>query len=213
MSRKDFRYELKYVLQPQDLFHLESTLMTHPAGYSKVYEDRIINNIYFDDHLFSACDDNLSGIAERIKIRYRWYGAEKTSENGVIEYKIKKNALGTKVHHRDIPFSSINELTKVVNAKMPHNKEVLPVIRNQYLRSYYLDISEKYRLTVDRNVIYAFPSEDDSSHDSAMQDNRIIVEIKFDKNADIDVDSVIRDFPFRLSKHSKYLSGMHMLYM
>ena len=213
MTPKDYRYELKYVLEPKDVFHLESTLMTHSAGFSKAYEDRVVNNIYFDDHLFSACNDNLSGIADRIKIRYRWYGIETNSKKGTIEYKIKKNALGSKVHHRDIPYESLHQLTKIVNDKMPHSREVTPVIRNQYLRSYYLDVFGHYRLTIDRNVIYALPSVHDTSNNTAMRDNRIIVEIKFDKKADANLDSIIRDFPFRLSKHSKYLSGMYMLYV
>jgi len=141
------------------------------------------------------------------------YGSILSSAVGTIEYKIKKNALGSKIHYRDIQYDSLRQLTQIVNDNMPHSKNVLPVIRNQYLRSYYLDISGQYRLTIDRNVIYAFPEGYNSSNDSAIQDHRIIVEIKFDKKSDIDLDSVIRDFPFRLSKHSKYLSGMHILYM
>ncbi len=212
MKPLDYRYELKYVLESSDIFHLESMLLCHPAGFSKAFDDRVINNIYFDDHQFSACSDNLSGIAERIKIRYRWYGKEAHAENGVLEYKIKKNALGSKVHHRDIPYDSLKQLSSIVNDKMPNSAMVSPVCRNQYLRSYYLDISGKYRLTVDRNVIYNWPSDSSSIHHSAIPDSRIIVEVKFDKDEDTDVDTVISDIPFRLSKHSKYLSGMYALY-
>ena len=212
MTTNDFRYELKYVIEPQDVFNLESTLLIHSAGFTKAFEDRVINNIYFDDHLFSAVNDNLSGIAERIKVRYRWYGDQTNSDNGTIEYKIKKNALGTKVLHKDIPYKSLQQLADIVNDKMPNKMMVTPVIRNQYLRSYYIDISGKYRLTIDRKVIYAFPVGHNHSDMSEFRDNRVIVEIKFDKNADIDLGAIIRDFPFRLSKHSKYLSGMYMLY-
>ena len=212
MTKLDYRYELKYVLDPSAAFHLESMLLSHPAGFNKAFEDRVINNIYFDDHLFSTCNDNLSGIADRIKIRYRWYGLEDHTDNGVLEYKIKKNALGTKVHHRDIPYASLKQLSSIVNDKMTNRTQVSPVIRNQYLRSYFIDISGKYRLTVDRNVLYDWPSDNKTIKESAISDTRIIVEVKFDNNADTELDSVSRDIPFRLSKHSKYLSGMYALY-
>jgi SPX domain protein involved in polyphosphate accumulation len=212
MSILDYRYELKYALAPADAFRIEGVILSHPAGFKKAYNDRLVNNIYFDDSSYSACNDNLSGIAERTKIRYRWYGESTNPTEGVIEYKIKKNALGTKAYHRDIAFNSLDELSDIVNAKVSPGIGLLPTLRNQYLRTYFIDQSERFRLTIDRNIKYAWPEELIGDSLTPLSDDRIIVEVKFDKNSEMDIDNITHYIPYRITKHSKYLSGLNALY-
>ena len=42
----------------------------------KVYDDRLINSIYYDDENYCTAQDNLAGITNRRKYRIRWYGSE-----------------------------------------------------------------------------------------------------------------------------------------
>lgn len=212
MSNLDYRYELKYALMPADAFHIEAVILSHPAGFRKAYDDRLVNNIYFDDVSYSACKDNLSGIAERTKVRYRWYGKSKEPTEGVIEYKIKKNALGTKAYHRDIAFNSLDDLSNIVNSRLGLGPELLPTLRNQYLRTYFIDYSEKFRLTIDRNIKFTWPQYAIGDSFTSLSDDRIIVEVKFDRNSESDIDTITRYIPYRITKHSKYLSGLHLLY-
>lgn len=205
------RYELKYSLDPEHIFALESILLSHPSGFRKQFPDRIVNNIYFDTPDYSAGRENLNGISDRTKIRYRWYGNSLTSNNGVLEFKIKENTLGYKRYIHDIELSSLSKLAASVNNQLGEEKEYIPSLVNQYLRSYYLDTSQAFRLTIDRNISYQFPIEGVSSI-LPYRDDRVIVEIKFDQSKFRQLENISRYFPFRMSKHSKYAAGLMALY-
>jgi len=55
----------------------------------KVYDDRLINSIYYDDENYCTAQDNLAGISNRKKYRIRWYNNSKDFYN--YEIKIKKD--------------------------------------------------------------------------------------------------------------------------
>ena len=84
-----YRYELKYALQESDLVNLYAIISQHPSSFKTAFPDRTVNNIYFDNVNFQCCFENLDGISERTKIRYRWYGEEEQFSNGKLELKIK----------------------------------------------------------------------------------------------------------------------------
>lgn len=209
--KTNYRYELKYVIEPKHAYELESILYTHPLCFSKVYASRYINNIYFDDPYYSSCHDNLAGISNRTKIRYRWYGQELQSDNGLIEFKIKRNELGGKKYVEGIKYNNLTQLTTDVNECIGAKDYYIPTIRNQYLRNYFLDISGQYRVTIDTGIQYYLPVEG-SHHMAQYLDNRIIVEIKFDKDKAEALDAISHHFPFRRTKHSKYVAGLFALY-
>lgn len=205
---KSYRYELKYVLNSLDYLKFESILNLHPAGFKTLFPDRWVNNIYFDDHEKSCALENLAGVSERTKIRFRWYGEATNFHKGVLELKIKKNALGTKRYFQLDDILSLDMLkSKVCQLLVKYN--LVPSLQNRYLRSYFIDFNQNYRVTVDRKVSYGLPDKDINALEySYLMDDRIIVEIKFD-NEDHALFSKISDaFPFRLSKHSKYVSGI-----
>ncbi len=202
-----WRYELKYILEPTQWFQLQQVLTEHPASFVTAYDDRIINNIYLDTPDFSTCRDNLAGIAQREKYRIRWYGEVAAMENPVLETKIKNNSLGRK---KIQPLQNINILTDFSQVSA---QSLRPTLQNQYLRSYFVSHSGKFRLTVDRNIKY-FKCDGavDTHLQAAIFDPRIIVEIKF-KAEDLEHQKDITRFiPFRMSKHSKYVTGILSCY-
>ncbi len=205
-----YRYELKYALQESDLVNLYAIISQHPSSFKTAFPDRTVNNIYFDNVNFQCCFENLDGISERTKIRYRWYGEEEQFSKGKLELKIKKNALGTKKYFELDHPNDVNDLEfQVKNTLNKHDLQA--ALHNQYLRSYFIDDSRKYRLTIDRNLSYWLPNQ--YSEIPSYSDNRIIVELKFDQEDASTIDKVTRFFPFRLSKHSKYGSGlMNLVY-
>jgi len=209
--KTDYRYELKYVIDPRYAYELESKLYSHPLCFSKVYTSRYINNIYFDDPYYTSCHDNLAGISDRTKIRYRWYGEQLHSNSGKVEFKIKRNELGGKKYIEGIKYHTLSQLSNDVNDSIGAKDYYIPTIRNQYLRNYYLDITGQYRLTIDTQIAYYLPIE--GSHAIPQhRDKRIIVEIKFDIDKSEALDAVSHYFPFRRTKHSKYVTGLFALY-
>ena len=189
--------------------HLQAILALHPAGFRSHYPDRLVNNIYFDDVNFSACNDNLFGISDRVKLRYRWYGGQEKFSQGILERKIKHNALGTKEYIKLDAVTYLNELQSKINGLDETSGLLIPSLQNSYLRSYYIDQSKEFRLTIDRKLRYNYPPDLSAVLDlSGWQDDRIIVEIKFDVESYSRFLEISKAFPFRLNKHSKYVTGL-----
>lgn len=200
-----YRYELKFAIDNSKAFTIENVLQLHPHNFKKAFPDRIINNIYFDNINYQGCQENLDGISERTKIRYRWYGTDHQFDSGKIELKIKKNALGTKLFYEvDHPIN-INDLTHKTRSTL-NKYNIFPTLHNQYLRSYYLDQSKDFRLTIDRDISFWQPHF--KTVIPSVSDSRTIVEVKFDQSKALAVDKITKYLPFRLTKHSKYATGI-----
>ena len=208
-SDRPYRYELKYCLSPRDIEKFLSILYCHPSGFSNQFPDRVINNIYYDDISFNSCHENLFGISDRVKIRYRWYGDIKHFSEGVLEKKIKTNALGSKAYFKLDGPQDLNSLTEQVNRLMRQSGKLFPSLQNAYTRSYFVDQSGVFRLTVDRDLSYNFPSRLlHNMQEASYHDERCIIEIKFDVEHFEKFNSISSAFPFRVVKHSKYVSGL-----
>ena len=68
------RFERKFIIPYNKKNLLDYFLKIHPLNIKKLYDNRVINNIYLDDLNFKFFKDNIDGISDRIKIRIRWYG-------------------------------------------------------------------------------------------------------------------------------------------
>ena len=69
----DYRYEIKFVLDNSRLSDAMQWLYNETTA-NKIYDNRSVNSIYFDDVNFSSVRDNLAGLPQRNKFRLRWYG-------------------------------------------------------------------------------------------------------------------------------------------
>jgi hypothetical protein len=87
-----------------------------------------------------------------------------------------------------------------------------PVLRNRYLREYYQDRAGKIRLTIDRHQsFYSVDRDYDVLNANTIDYPVLVIELKY---ADSDlprVRTVMRDFPLRPVRHSKYLAGLARL--
>ena len=94
-----YRSELKFICYNHNYHILKNWIKLNKFGFFKEYEDRNINNIYFDSHSYKAFNDNLTGLPSRLKVRYRWYGDLFSNENkneGCLEFKFKKTYMDIK---------------------------------------------------------------------------------------------------------------------
>jgi SPX domain protein involved in polyphosphate accumulation len=224
MNQFDYRYERKLIDKSGDIEKVISNISMMPDGFKKVFPDRHINNIYFDDHKFSLYSKNYNGLYNRIKYRIRWYGSlKKEIINPILELKIKKGSLGYKILFKLKTFDlnkiySPNLLLKIIkNSDIPKNvKEKIislrPVLFNRYNRRYYKSIVfPDYRITVDDKLIYSRPKNITIS--KLRDENPIIVEIKYNKNNDnLLSDHFSKKIGHRVSKFSKYVNGIIKLY-
>jgi hypothetical protein len=167
---------------------------------------------------------NIDGINLRKKIRVRYYGPLQDIDSPKLELKLKYGLVGNK----EIYNLNKNELCKnyflINNLVFPEiinnkNQNLLvstkPKLIISYKRKYFLSICQRYRFTLDSNII--FKIFDFSDLDSNFRDNlfysyhKKILEIKYSHNDELFANHLTRNLPTRLSTVSKYLIALNSL--
>jgi hypothetical protein len=154
-----------------------------------------------------------------MKIRIRWYGdLFGFIEKPILEIKIKKEFLGKKISIPLKPFN-LNENTKISEIVYPtidlHNsfmielKSLVPTLLNRYVRKYYQSSDKRYRITIDNEQsFYSINKVNNSFLNHYVDHISVILELKYKKEFDQGAEYIISNFPFRITKSSKYVSGI-----
>jgi len=206
------RYERKYKIERLSLPLVHQSIRLHPAGFRKIFPDRQVNNIYFDTTDYNTYKDNVMGIAERRKFRIRWYGKNlELISNPHFEIKIKNNQLGDKLIHqlKDFTIDDLDFITNKIQTLSNTFKPLHPTLFNSYHRSYFGTPDKKFRITIDSQMSYHSMRNHNIKTDR-IKDEEIVLELKYDQNLDAQTDRITQYFPFRLTKSSKYVTGMEM---
>lgn len=221
--KSNFRYERKFTaghLSPPQVLH---TVKMHPSFFRAIFYKRQINNIYFDTPDLAFLKHNQIGIAERKKVRIRWYGNDiSKAVDPVLEVKTKNGLVGDKWSYplktfnlKDVFETSFGK--KIISgAEIPLIiKELFlslkPTLLNSYQRQYFQSVNKKYRVTIDSDLTYRkITSLLSISTPYPFKEMHTIIELKYGLDADNGVDSVSSKFPFRLDKSSKYVNGMEL---
>lgn len=208
------RYERKYKIENLSYSLVEQSIRLHPAGFRKIFPDRQVNNIYFDTSDWTTFKENVMGIAERKKFRVRWYGPDlETIEQPIFEIKIKSNQLGDKISHPVTPFQlsnlelTLKEIQHLSQAKVP----LLPTLLNSYHRSYFGTPDGKFRITLDRRLRYFSLLNNIKFNAYQIEDKEVVMELKYEETLDLATDRITQHFPFRMTKSSKYVSGIELV--
>lgn len=93
---ESLRYELKLVCQQSAYQRVRMALRLHCSGVRELYPARRVQSIYFDTLGNRALEQNLAGISQREKLRFRWYGESTDRAVGTLERKLRENTLGWK---------------------------------------------------------------------------------------------------------------------
>lgn len=221
------RYEIKFVPDGVDLQELEFLVQSHPLGFRKIYHTRQINNIYFDTPDLSAYLDNVEGETSRKKVRLRWYGEQSNIlQDPILEIKHKSGPLGWKKRYRIKPKCfdlkanfNLSDMVRPVskNAATPAELDQVdlgawqPMLINSYIREYFLSSDAKFRLTIDRNMRFFDVNPIKQFREGPFQRDRLIMEVKFEMDHFASSNEVTKYFPFRISKSSKYVTGIEKL--
>jgi SPX domain protein involved in polyphosphate accumulation len=224
MKTYDWRYERKFLIEDYSEAEVINSIKQHPAIFSNIFHSRQVNNVYFDSLAFKNYIANVEGVSDRQKIRVRWYGARfGRIENPVLEYKIKKGHLGRKEYYPLTSFSMSDkagtfDLLKMMKqatlpSRIQHDiRSLLPHLANSYTRQYYLSADKRFRLTVDTNMRFF---QLDHMHSGSFREQypgvqSIVMELKYSSCEGIDLDAreITSRFQFRVTKNSKYVSGI-----
>jgi SPX domain protein involved in polyphosphate accumulation len=179
------------------------------GAFHSAYPDRWVNSIYLDNPNYGALRENLSGVSDRSKYRLRWYGEDFDDiSNPILEEKVKSNLLGYK-NLQKLQSTSLSPMNirTTLNIDMLKDINVEPVVMIRYLRTYLVSYDEGVRITIDRNLQYRgvnnFQVDPFPVYDEA-----IILEVKYDQDIEEEIQDILQSIKYRLTKNSKFVSGM-----
>ena len=107
----------------------------------------------------------------------------------------------------------------IQNEKLPEIiktglKSSQPVLLNRYSRKYFLSADKRYRITIDTDqVFYRIGTQNNFFLNEQKNNVNVIIELKYNIAADDDANHITEHFPFRLTKSSKYVSGIEKIYI
>ncbi len=219
-SQQDWRYERKFLIANGDYRMLEEIVLRNKLYFSRLYSERQINNIYFDTDHFLCLAQNIDGQAQRRKLRARWYGSTfGYIESPVLEIKIREALVGCKRRYKLQPLDfsqpfdvrTLNDC--IARSELPETvaetlRTIRPVLLNTYTRRYFISSDRRYRLTLDYNLTFYKFSAGRNTVFSKRNSTDVVIEIKYDDQSDDNVESITNDFPFRMTKSSKYVQGV-----
>lgn len=217
------RYERKFSIEGFNNSEIKPLIKLHPAIFSETYSPRYVNSIYLDSIGFDNYTDTLDGVNNRMKVRIRWYGEMFGQVSPNLELKYKCGMITSK---KVFPLSEfvIIEGKRIMSVKLITRGVLVPtcvedfvnacryILLVRYKRSYFQSEDKRYRLTLDSGLEYYNLQGSSRAFRGKMVDNNsVIMEIKYKCEDDEDVNSIINRFPFRLSKNSKYITGLNTL--
>lgn len=228
--KNSVRREIKFKIFIKDIGKFYSWLYNSP--FKKKYDNRGVNSLYYDTINLDFANDNISGISNRIKIRTRWY--TKNDENFLNEFcknkyfrfeiKRKKNNYSDKIFlpKQYATKNSVIEqrafLKKELKNELSKFSELSHLILKDtvfvgYNREYFEHIFlENIRLTIDKDLSCLLCSKVLNIENTKISNNFIIVELKFNQKNENLVKHILKAFPFRQIRSSKYLYAISKYY-
>lgn len=220
----DARHEIKFAAYAIERAGLEHWIRMHPAGFINPYPDRAVNNIYFDTWDYRAYADNIAGVSERSKVRYRWYGNSLGPDAGSLEVKQKRNHFGWKLRYAvaEAPYHegySWHDVRMAMRAHLPIDAQLwllqnpLPVMINRYNRQYFATTDGSIRVTIDTSQrVYdqRMGNRPNFTRAGITQDT-LVVEFKFSRAHRRDAVRILENIPLRVGRHSKYMNAVRAI--
>ena len=215
------RCEIKFSSYAVNYPIIKMWLKSNDFNFKKEYENRIVNNIYFDSNSLDAFKDNIFGHSSRIKTRFRWYGDFKEKNVGNLELKFKRNIYGWKKKYKVEKLTLENKtnwkmIKDTISKNLPFKTRIFfdrnskPQIVNQYEREYFISNNKKYRITIDKNMkIFNQRNYNELNlKKKATIQNYFILEVKFERSYYNKIESLLHNIPIRASRNSKYINSM-----
>lgn len=215
------RYEVKLTCAGIYLPEVRAWVRMHPDSFVGAYQPRRVNSLYLDTYEADCLDDTVTGVDNRTKVRFRWYGEDYSRVEGVIELKRRSGRVGWKEIH-PIPLIFDLASTSWPDFMLRLREQVdgallpwlccggQPTLITSYVRQYYESMDRRVRLTVDQDV---------AAYEQVMQlapnlqvkapsSDQIVIEVKGDPALHRRLSAVLSSLPMVVTRNSKYVSGL-----
>ena len=216
------RREIKYVGLFSLLGHVKYWLRSHWCKFEEHYPDRNVRSIYFDNFSLSTYENNLTGVSDRFKLRYRWYGESLLPGRGALEVKRRINSLGWKSVDQ-ISLQKINsehywsQITAAITAKCSSEARSIlrslncPIATIGYKRKYFISRVGGVRATVDTDQFYIrqFGQSVYSRKARPLMPAMMTLEFKCANSDASLLPEILSTVPLRLTKNSKYVNAVN----
>ena len=136
----------------------------------------------------------------------------------VLEIKVKNGELGRKISRVLEPFeisqgidlTSVCSLNQdILHSSLPGIGSLVPTLLNRYSRKYFISNDGLYRVTVDCDQSFSRIYGRGSASKNHVKDHEsVVLEVKYSREQDMNAHTITSRFPFRMTKNSKYISGM-----
>ena len=223
----NYRYEKKFLVPYSQQYLIPKIISTNGLRFIKQYKSRKVNSIYLDTNNLAFYRENIEGLGVRKKLRLRWYNDLKKGIEIFLEIKKKNNELGFKnIYELDINLKNNNQfqnIEKILKSLMYLNissnvkfllSQVKPIILITYQRSYFISNICDCRLTIDNQISYSIIN---GNKNYIWKDNfrssEMVIELKYPFDINKNILNKNLNFPFRLSKNSKYVNGINKYYL
>ncbi len=195
-----FRKEEKLLISTNQVFDFKKWM--NSKGFLKIYKDRVVNSLYFENNSNKMFLDSEEGTVPRKKIRVRNYPEVNTLKDYFLEIKISS----TEGRYKESKKININLFNNFKKSGYIDNYYgvCVPKLQVSYLREYYKQ--NDTRVTIDNKIIY----KDFKNDKLFFKDQLNAVEIK--SNINKSIDELYYEFPFQRVRFSKYCRGFNSLY-
>lgn len=192
-----FRIEDKLFFKPENILQFKNFLKDKSA--KKLYDNRVIKSLYFDNINLEMYRDSVEGSVPRKKIRIRHYP---NSEDKNYYLEIKTSSVEGRYKTRKILSKKDYETYK--------NNGVFDSMYGTCLPNYYVSYKREYasigdvRISIDKEISY-----ENFLSNSVFFDDKLIVELKTSIHKNLD--DFVKDFPFQKIRFSKYCFAVENL--
>lgn len=193
-----FRIEEKIIIDKNFLHDFKKWINSNSA--KKIYPDRLIKSIYFENLTNKMFIDSEEGCVPRKKIRIRNYPFSQ-NKNLFLEKKIT----GVEGKYKDSKIIDKPKYNEYINSGFFDDIYGLcyPKLQIKYYREYFFAFNT--RITIDQKINYSFFG----NKLSTIEDNEFVIEIK-EKNQNIN-NNLNNIFPFQRFRFSKYCRAFNFL--
>lgn len=187
------RFEIKYDVTDKNLHDLISELNLIP-----LYEERLIQNTYYDTYNLNFFHDSEEGIVPRKKVRIRSYNSINKKN---LEVKFTNNFSRKKDVYNNVDINNFKNYLNVSKVKENLN----PILNLKYNRKYF---SCKFgRITYDYNLKFSKYNQNFYLKDNFI---RSILELKTSEN--LNKEKFIRNINMKNIRFSKYCYALNYLF-
>ena len=225
MIEKDsLRYERKFILDNYILNNINDLENCLSINLVEKFKERRINSIYYDTPNFQFALETFDGLAQRQKIRIRYYGRLDELELPKLEIKSKFGHVGKKEIielNKNELYENNFSLIQAYNSN-PEKRNLLyivfglePKVIVTYKRKYFLSSCNRYRFTLDSDISFKkfnINSPKESLNYKLLYPfNKSILELKYRRKDEIQACQIFMNLPARVTSFSKYLKALYSI--